>query len=93
MLVTATGMDTEIGHIADLLASTEADMTPLQKQLDGLSKIIATIAGIALVLVVILGWCGASRSTRCSSPGWPGGGRDPDRAARGGHRLVVHRDP
>ena len=48
-------MDTEIGHIADLLATTEADKTPLQKQLDGLSKIIATIAGIALVLVVILG--------------------------------------
>jgi len=55
MVVTATGMQTEIGHIADLLASTEAEKTPLQKQLDGLSKIIATIAGLALVLVVILG--------------------------------------
>src|SRR5512132_722782 len=55
MIVTATGMDTEIGHIANLLAKTEADKTPLQKQLDGLSKIIAAIAGVALVLVVILG--------------------------------------
>jgi P-type Ca2+ transporter type 2C len=55
MIVTATGMGTEIGHIADLLSSTEADKTPLQKQLDGLSKIIAAIAGVALVLVVILG--------------------------------------
>jgi Ca2+-transporting ATPase len=54
-VVTATGMDTEIGHIADMLANTEADKTPLQKQLDGLSKIIAIIAGIALVFVVILG--------------------------------------
>jgi P-type Ca2+ transporter type 2C len=55
MLVTGTGMGTEIGHIANLLATTEADKTPLQKQLDGLSKIIASIAGVALVLVVILG--------------------------------------
>ena len=55
MVVTATGMGTEIGHIADLLAKTEADKTPLQKQLDDLSKIIATIAGIALLLVIALG--------------------------------------
>ena len=55
IIVTATGMDTEIGHIADLLSNTESDKTPLQKQLDGLSKIIASIAGAALVLVVILG--------------------------------------
>ena len=55
LVVTATGMDTEIGHIADLLANTETDKTPLQKQLDGLSKIIATIAGVALVFVVVLG--------------------------------------
>ena len=55
LVVTATGMDTEIGHIADLLANTETDKTPLQKQLDGLSKIIASIAGVALVFVVVLG--------------------------------------
>src|SRR6478672_3964065 len=55
LIVTATGMDTEIGHIADLLSNTETDKTPLQKQLDGLSKIIAMIAGIALVFVILLG--------------------------------------
>jgi Ca2+-transporting ATPase len=54
-VVTATGMDTEIGQIAGLLASTEAEKTPLQKKLDGLSKVIATIAGAALVLVVGIG--------------------------------------
>src|SRR3954469_24287130 len=55
LIVTSTGMDTEIGHIADMLAHTETSATPLQKQLDALSKIIASIAAVALVLVVLLG--------------------------------------
>src|SRR5512132_4024444 len=55
VIVSETGVGTEIGHIANMLANTESEKTPLQKQLDGLSKIIATIAGIALALVVVLG--------------------------------------
>ncbi|MBB3040602.1 cation-translocating P-type ATPase [Nocardioides soli] len=55
LVVTATGMGTEIGHIADMLAHTETSKTPLQRQLDSLSKIIASIAAVALVLVVLLG--------------------------------------
>jgi len=54
-VVTETGMATEIGHIANMLANTESEKTPLQKQLDGLSKIIASIAAVALVIVVVLG--------------------------------------
>ena len=55
MIVTTTGMGTEMGHIADLLNKTEADKTPLQKQLDRLTVIIAGLAGLAFVLMVILG--------------------------------------
>jgi P-type Ca2+ transporter type 2C len=55
LMVTATGMQTEIGHIADMLANTETSKTPLQKQLDSLSRIIAAIAGVALLLVILLG--------------------------------------
>jgi Ca2+-transporting ATPase len=55
MIVTTTGMGTEMGHIADLLNKTEADKTPLQKQLDRLTIVIAGIAGIAFILMVIIG--------------------------------------
>ena len=56
MIVTTTGMGTEMGNIADLLNKTEADKTPLQKQLDRLTVIIASLAGLAFILMLILGW-------------------------------------
>jgi Ca2+-transporting ATPase len=55
MIVTTTGMATEMGHIADLLNKTESDKTPLQKQLDRLTIIIAGLAGLAFVLMIIMG--------------------------------------
>jgi len=55
MIVTATGMDTEVGHIAGMLNTTTIEKTPLQKQLDGLTVVIASLAAVALVLVVLMG--------------------------------------
>ena len=55
MIVTTTGMGTEMGSIAELLNKTEADKTPLQKQLDKLTIIIAGMAGIAFIIMIILG--------------------------------------
>ncbi|MCU0509344.1 MAG: cation-translocating P-type ATPase [Anaerolineae bacterium] len=55
MIVTTTGMGTEMGKIADLLNKTEADKTPLQKQLDRLTIIIAGLAGIAFLGMLALG--------------------------------------
>ena len=55
MIVTTTGMGTEMGHVADLLNKTESDKTPLQKQLDKLTIIIASLAGVAFILMVIMG--------------------------------------
>jgi P-type Ca2+ transporter type 2C len=55
MMVTTTGMGTEMGHIADMLNKTEADKTPLQKQLDRLTIIIAGLAGLAFILMMIMG--------------------------------------
>jgi len=51
MLVTATGMNTEIGKLAQLLSETQEQATPLQNQLDRLGK---RLAALALVIVLIL---------------------------------------
>jgi Ca2+-transporting ATPase len=56
MIVTTTGMGTEMGNIADLLNKTEADKTPLQKQLDRLTVVIASLAGLAFIIMLFLGW-------------------------------------
>ena len=53
-IVTATGMDTEIGHIADLLSKQEDGETPLQKKLGETGKLLGigalAICGIIFVL-------------------------------------------
>jgi Ca2+-transporting ATPase len=54
-VVTATGMNTEMGHIAGLLQDTETEKTPLQKQLDTLAHSLAKLAGVIVGIVFIIG--------------------------------------
>lgn len=59
MLVTATGMATEIGQLAQLLSSTEEQPTPLQIQLDSLGKrLVAFALGIISLLIIAALWRG-----------------------------------
>jgi P-type Ca2+ transporter type 2C len=55
LVVTATGMQTEIGRIAGLLNATESAETPLTKQLDGLANGLAKLAGVVVVAVFTIG--------------------------------------
>jgi Ca2+-transporting ATPase len=55
MVVTATGMATEVGHISGMLSQVQQEKTPLTRQLDQLTILIAIAAGAALVFIVILG--------------------------------------
>ena len=55
MVVTATGMATEVGHISSMLGGVEQEKTPLTKQLDQLTVLITIMAAAALALIVILG--------------------------------------
>lgn len=52
-VVTATGMNTQVGKIAALVEQTESDETPLQKRLAVLAKQLG-IAAIAAVLIVFI---------------------------------------
>lgn len=53
-VVSGTGMNTEIGKIADALAMAEKKLTPLQKKLAQLSKILTyAVLGIAAVIFII----------------------------------------
>jgi Ca2+-transporting ATPase len=55
MLVTATGMATETGRIAGLLASAKPAPTPLQRQISTLSRTLALISAVVVTVVVVLG--------------------------------------
>ncbi|MFZ4517838.1 MAG: cation-translocating P-type ATPase [Microthrixaceae bacterium] len=55
LVVTATGMHTEVGRLAGLLGAAEQQTTPLQEQLDKLGHRLALIAGIAVLAVFAVG--------------------------------------
>lgn len=56
-IVTAVGMDTEIGRIAHMITNTEDDMTPLQKRLGDLGRLLSILSlglCVALFLLAVL---------------------------------------
>ncbi len=58
-LVVATGMQTELGKIADLLQQTGSEQTLLQRRLDQLGKTLAAVGLVVALLVFALGlWRG-----------------------------------
>ncbi len=53
-VVTGTGMDTEVGHIASMLETTESQLTPLQKDQEQLGKTLTyLIIGIAILTFIV----------------------------------------
>lgn len=57
-VVTGTGMNTQVGKIADLLQSTDDEATPLQKEMNHVSKIlgiaVCIIAAVVLLALALL---------------------------------------
>ena len=59
LIVTSTGMSTEIGRIAGLLRATEIEQSPLQRQLEGLAHSLAKLSAVIVAAVVAIGlWRG-----------------------------------
>ncbi|HEY7485821.1 MAG TPA: HAD-IC family P-type ATPase [Streptosporangiaceae bacterium] len=54
LVVTATGMTTEVGHISGMLQAEDETQTPLTRQLAKLTNQILVISGFALVLSMVL---------------------------------------
>ena len=82
LIVTATGMDTEVGKIASLLGKVTRSKSPLQRQLDGLTKWLGIVAWGALAVVVIAGL--SPEATLRAAPGLLNAGR-----GSGGAEVVV----
>ena len=54
-VVTATGLETEIGHTSSIIQQTGADKLPLQTSLDTTGKIVNTIIIVICVIAFIIG--------------------------------------
>jgi len=55
ILVTTTGMGSEVGHIAHMLSGQKVEKTPLTKQVDRLTIFIIVAALFAFIAIVVMG--------------------------------------
>ncbi|MGB9375252.1 MAG: cation-translocating P-type ATPase [Jiangellales bacterium] len=55
MVVTTTGMETQMGRIATMLTQVTRTRSPLQRELDDLTKVLGVIAWGAVALIVVVG--------------------------------------
>jgi Ca2+-transporting ATPase len=54
-VVTATGQATEMGRIAGMVTATKRSRSPLQRELDGMTKVFGTIAFAAVAIIAVFG--------------------------------------
>jgi Ca2+-transporting ATPase len=54
-VVTSTGQATQMGRIADMVSATKRTRSPLQQELDGLTKVFGVLAWSAVAVIAIVG--------------------------------------
>ena len=90
-VVTATGQATEMGQIADMVTGTKRTRSPLQRELDGMTKVFGLVAWLAVAVIAIFG---IARGQEIHDPAaavrLDRDRVDPDRPAdvRAGHAVV-----
>lgn len=56
VVVTGTGMETEVGNVSKMLEGEKEDGTPLDREISRLGKVLIVIAVVAAVAVIIVGF-------------------------------------
>jgi P-type Ca2+ transporter type 2C len=64
-VVTATGLDTEVGHIATLLEATEEEPTPLQREIARVGRTLGLL--VVVIAVVVVAVIAATNGIRSSA--------------------------
>ncbi len=54
-VVTATGQATQMGQIADMVTATKRTRSPLQRELDGMTKVFGLVAWLAVAVIAVFG--------------------------------------
>jgi P-type Ca2+ transporter type 2C len=54
-VVTDTGQTTEMGRIANMVTATKRTKSPLQRELDGMTKVFGLLAWLAVAVIAIVG--------------------------------------
>ena len=55
VVVTETGQATQMGRIAGLVSATKRSRSPLQQELDGLTRVFGTVAWVVVALIAVIG--------------------------------------
>ncbi|MBE0493186.1 MAG: cation-translocating P-type ATPase [Thiomicrospira sp.] len=68
-IVTGTGMNTEVGHIAELMESGEQRLTPLQLRIKNMSHILILAALVIVAIIMAMGFFQGMNLSNMSSIG------------------------
>ncbi len=91
-VVTATGMDTELGKIAGMVQQVKSNPTPLQRRLAQLGRWLAVAALVLVIVIFVVGLLrGRTGAPDVPDRGQHGGGGGPRRPAGYRHRGALAR--